>query len=780
MKQRNHKRFTLILAGLMMIALSPVISVHVYAVDFTIIVLPDTQTYSEYYPEIFQSQTQWIAENKDTLNIVYVAHEGDIVEHSENESEWIRADSAMSLLDAAMIPYGVVPGNHDEPTTFYNEYFGVDRFCNTYPTDCRSYYGDGYPAGSNDSNYTRFSAGGMDFIVINLDYVNPAAGVLDWADQLLKDNIDRRAIVVSHYILNSNATFGSWGQQIYDTLKDNPNLFLMLCGHIHAEARRTDGTLHTLLADFQDYPNGGNGFLRILHFSPEKNEIQVDTYSPWLNQYETDSNSQFVLPYDMGGLSALNTISFQDGVSPGPSYFGTIDTVLSQNEPNTNFGNDFSLYVNGDDPPGSGDDLSTLLYWDISSIPIGSIVEEVSIALNVFNASNHSYQVHEMKRDWAESESSWNICSSGQGWEIPGALGSQDSGSTVLGSFFPNATGTDVINLNSEGVALIQSWVDNPSGNHGLIIRNSSTTDGSEFDSREVETMSNRPKLTVFYTDEDTDADSLSYTPVTPCRIADTRKAWGALSPGGIFSYNVWGAVASQGGNPAECPSPGGEPHAVHLSVAAVPVAGQGHLRLFPFNTPAPNASALSYKTGSNIANAITVKTCYLCTKDVNIQSFGGTTHVVIDVMGYYYSIPTLSEAIYSPITGHWYQLNDKRMEWNEAKTFAESRGGYLATITSAAEGQWLYDTFGSALRIDSGMRTFGGNDVANEGQWQWITGEAWSYSNWWAGEPNDNGGNEDCVAFSSNLNPGHGHYWNDVPTDVEYRSLIEYNSNPN
>ena len=135
-------------------------------------------------------------------------------------------------------------------------------------------------------------------------------------------------------------------------------------------------------------------------------------------------------------------------------------------------------------------------------------------------------------------------------------------------------------------------------------------------------------------------ANALFYTPVTPCRIADTRKAWGALSPGGIFSYNVWGAVASQGGNPAECPSPGGEPHAVHLSVAAVPVAGQGHLRLFPFNTPAPNASTLSYKTGSNIANAITVKTCYLCTKDVNIQSFGGTTHVVIDVMGYYYPAP--------------------------------------------------------------------------------------------------------------------------------------------
>ena len=139
-----------------------------------------------------------------------------------------------------------------------------------------------------------------------------------------------------------------------------------------------------------------------------------------------------------------------------------------------------------------------------------------------------------------------------------------------------------------------------------------------------------------------------------------------------------------------------------------------------------------------------------------------------------------LSDALYSPVTDHWYQLNDTRMKWSEAKAFAESRGGYLAAITSAAEGQWLYDTFGSALRIDSGMRIFGGDDVAIEEQWQWITGETWSYTNWYAGEPNDYGGNEDCVAFSSTLNPGQGHYWNDVPTDVEYRSLIEYNSNPN
>ena len=137
---------------------------------------------------------------------------------------------------------------------------------------------------------------------------------------------------------------------------------------------------------------------------------------------------------------------------------------------------------------------------------------------------------------------------------------------------------------------------------------------------------------------------SLVFYPVTPCRIVDTRNAGGAIPPVGLRSYVVYGngdAIGAQGGNPGGCTSPQGEPRAAHLSVTAVPVAAQGHLRLFAFNTPTPVASNLNYSTGAgNIANAQTVETCYLCTKDVSVQSFVGTTHVVIDVMGYYFEIP--------------------------------------------------------------------------------------------------------------------------------------------
>ena len=92
--------------------------------------------------------------------------------------------------------------------------------------------------------------------------------------------------------------------------------------------------------------------------------------------------------------------------------------------------------------------------------------------------------------------------SSTQAWEIPGALGSADRGNALLGSYSPGKTGSFVINLNAQGVAVVQQWVDNPIGNHGLIVANGSAADGFDFDSSEASVAARRPKLTVRYTEK--------------------------------------------------------------------------------------------------------------------------------------------------------------------------------------------------------------------------------------------------------------------------------------
>ena len=308
---------------------------HLFAQrNFTIIGLPDTQYYTDIRhggtPAHFTAQTQWIADNKDSLNIVFVAHLGDVVQKGNTkEIPWMYADYSMSIIEESLItnledgiPYGIAVGNHDqgvgvgsvgEPgeTELYNQYFGENRFLG------RSYYGGHYGT-KNDQHYVLFSASGYDFIAIFFEYnTDPEESVLVWADSLLNTYSTRRAIIVSHYIIDAGIQppWGTQGQAIYEGLNDNPNMFLMLCGHKSAEGIRQDTTIngnivYTLLSDYQYYPNGGNGFLRIMEFSPMNNTIQVKTYSPTLNQYETKGSSQFTLIYDMPIWLSPDTLKF--------------------------------------------------------------------------------------------------------------------------------------------------------------------------------------------------------------------------------------------------------------------------------------------------------------------------------------------------------------------------------------------------------------------------------------------------------------------------------------
>lgn len=325
--------------------------------NFTIIALPDTQFYScdngpgcpavsPSGPAIFNGQTQWIVDNKASRNIAYVAQLGDCVEHGNDgngsnpnpDYEWIIADAALSLLENPLttllpygIPYGIAAGNHDQSplgsargtdegstTTRYTSHFGLARFSG------RSYYGGRYDFGApatypnnNDNHYDLFSVSGLDFIAIALEWDASAnatrTAVISWANGLLQTYSNRRAIVYTHYMVDGGnpAPFSNQGQAIYDGLKANPNLFLMLGGHqpSPAEGQRFDTYLgnrvDSLLSDYQGRSNGGDGWLRIMTFSPANNNIHVQTYSPTRNggagEFETDADSDFVLPYTMSG-----------------------------------------------------------------------------------------------------------------------------------------------------------------------------------------------------------------------------------------------------------------------------------------------------------------------------------------------------------------------------------------------------------------------------------------------------------------------------------------------
>lgn len=260
---------------------------------FTIIVLPDTQTYSKDYPEVFSSQTQWIAENKENLNIQFVIHEGDLVNDKDNENQWKRANESMWILDKNNIPYSVVRGNHDKSTEFYNIYFPVSRFSD------KGWWGGNY--NNNTNNYQLLTIQNQKFLFISLDAC-PDTGEINWADSVLNFYSDRKAILTTHGYLNESAernvhVCGNT-KYIWEMIKKHENLQMVFSGHVHAEARRIDFNdagkpVYQMLADYQTEEGGKSGYLRILTFSKDK--IYVTTYSSYSNKYKTGNESQFVI-----------------------------------------------------------------------------------------------------------------------------------------------------------------------------------------------------------------------------------------------------------------------------------------------------------------------------------------------------------------------------------------------------------------------------------------------------------------------------------------------------
>jgi hypothetical protein len=273
---------TLLLAAFLTIGYSGL--GQVTAPDFSVVVLPDTQYYSQSYPQIFNQQTQWIVNNSANYNIQFVLGEGDIVNIAEQPVQWQNADAAIRLLDNANIPYVLTLGNHDyadedpsdRDTTAFNSYFGPARYAQY------SWYMGGYPSGTNDNFYAVFTVNGKQYLILALEFV-PQDATLVWAKSVLDANPDKEIIVVTHsftYIdstradqcsnnndnlANMSPSGNNQGEDVWEKLLINyPNLSLVLNGHFigNNAARRVDlglqqNLVNEIFANYQNLANGG-------------------------------------------------------------------------------------------------------------------------------------------------------------------------------------------------------------------------------------------------------------------------------------------------------------------------------------------------------------------------------------------------------------------------------------------------------------------------------------------------------------------------------------------
>lgn len=302
---------------------------------WSLIALPDTQYLSASYPDAFTAQTRWIEEQRDSLNIQVVMHEGDMVNDSVDASQWENADASMGVLIDANIPLVLAPGDRDHgdnlpdgDTSRYTATFPASRF------EDDPWWGESL--NGNTSNYVTLVIGGDLYLFMALDFC-PSQDELEWADRVLADHEGYKAILSTHALINEHgdysdvysflpgdcSRFGGDTSYIWkDLIRHHDNLQIVLCGHMHLDDGEQHQTVynlrgaavHELLANYQERPGGGEGRLRIMTFNPTKDTIEVQTYSPHTGLYEEDEDSRFTLFYEMNQFRELGTA---EGVESG-------------------------------------------------------------------------------------------------------------------------------------------------------------------------------------------------------------------------------------------------------------------------------------------------------------------------------------------------------------------------------------------------------------------------------------------------------------------------------
>lgn len=121
----------------------------------------------------------------------------------------------------------------------------------------------------------------------------------------------------------------------------------------------------------------------------------------------------------------------------------------------------------------------------------------------------------------------------------------------------------------------------------------------------------------------------------------------------------------------------------------------------------------------------------------------------------------------YAPVgamihNGHYYQLFDNSVSWEYAKAYCESKGGHLITITSADEQSAITSLISKFNTNTNITYWLGATDADEEGNWKWVTGEEWNYTNWNTNQPDDAGGKEHYIHIYTNSNTLGK--WNDLP----------------
>lgn len=300
--------------------------------NFTVVMVPDTQGYVTFGRNhgILDLMAAWISENVEPLNIMTVVHVGDIVEANElvklnpkryNQSSkqmWACASNVFARLDG-VVPYIMATGNHDygivsseDRRTQFPDFFpqGRNSTWKEVLVEC-CVNRDGQKTLENAAYRFKLPKGSSHLLFVALEFA-PSDPVIAWAKELFArpEYVNDIGVLVTHSymrsLLNNNQlivkegykiTDVNYGQAIWEKLiYPSRNIRVVLCGHVckpddfrgsvgyRSDTNAAGKSVTQILFNTQHLGggklgNGGDGWLRLMEFSPDAKHVTVKTFS---------------------------------------------------------------------------------------------------------------------------------------------------------------------------------------------------------------------------------------------------------------------------------------------------------------------------------------------------------------------------------------------------------------------------------------------------------------------------------------------------------------------
>ena len=274
---------------------------------YTIAWISDPQYYSRQFPDYYYAMTQFLRDHREELNLQYIIHTGDLVDGTNDETQWKVAVTAQSYIDD--IPNGVLAGNHDVKDPYGYKYF-CKHFGEKHYQD-KPWYGGSYE--DNRGHFDLLTIGETDYIFVYMGF-GPNNKAYDWVRKTLLAYPDRIGVLCLHDYYTKSQTLSKDGQKWYDrVVKCTPNLYMVLCGHKYGaycfseelddnKDGKADRTVYQMLFNYQaSLHDGGGGYLRLIQINEAEGTMYHMTYSPVLDdfsRFDDPANREEYYPFD--------------------------------------------------------------------------------------------------------------------------------------------------------------------------------------------------------------------------------------------------------------------------------------------------------------------------------------------------------------------------------------------------------------------------------------------------------------------------------------------------